>query len=60
MVNVDKTKFNKIQQEHKSEYIGTREQYPRRGKNDPGYNNQMNTDKHPGATGRDFPSENEF
>jgi hypothetical protein len=58
MVNLNFDRFNKIQKQHKSTYIGTEDQY-QKGKNDPNYNNQMNTDKHPGATGRDIPSSKE-
>jgi hypothetical protein len=51
VVNENFDKFNKIQQEHQSEYIGSPgKQKP--GVNDPEYNNQSNTDKSPGATGR--------
>jgi hypothetical protein len=51
MVNENFDKFNKIQQAHESEYLGTdRKQKP--GLNDPGYNNQSITDKSVGATGR--------
>ena len=51
MVNLDFEKFRKEQRNHKAEYLGSgRNQKP--GLNDPEYNNQDNTDKSPGATGR--------
>ncbi|MDP4083137.1 MAG: hypothetical protein Q8934_00820 [Bacillota bacterium] len=53
MVNEDFRKFNKIQQEHQGEYIGTdRKQHY--GVKDPTYNNQKDTDKSVGATGREI------
>lgn len=52
MVNENFDKFKQIQQEHKAEYLGSRgKQKP--GLNDPEYNNQDNTDKSVGATGRE-------
>ena len=52
MVNEDFERFNKVQQKHQGEYLGTdRKQQP--GLNDQGYNNQEITDKTIGATGRD-------
>ncbi|WP_157273152.1 hypothetical protein [Neobacillus bataviensis] len=53
MVNLDFEKFRKIQNEHKAEYIGS-DKNKQPGFNDPEYNNQDNTDKSPGATGRDI------
>jgi hypothetical protein len=50
MVNTDFEKFNKIQQEHKAEYLGGTRKKP--GTSDPEYNSRENTDKSPGATGR--------
>jgi hypothetical protein len=50
MVNENFNKFKKEQQEHQSVYLGGANQ--QRGKNDPEYNNQDNTDKSVGATGR--------
>ncbi|MEH7299323.1 hypothetical protein V7182_16465 [Neobacillus drentensis] len=53
MVNENFRKFRSVQQKHEGEYLGSdREQKP--GLNDPEYNNQDNTDKSPGATGRDL------
>ncbi|MFJ5713851.1 hypothetical protein [Neobacillus sp. NPDC093127] len=52
MVNLDFEKFTKAQQAHQTKYLGGRNnQKP--GLNDPEYNNQENTDKSPGATGRE-------
>jgi hypothetical protein len=52
MVNEDFEKFNKVQQQHQGEYLGTdRKQQP--GLNDQEYNNQEITDKTIGATGRE-------
>lgn len=52
MVNLNFDKFKKVQQEHKGVYLGgDNQQY---GKNDPEYNNQDNTDKAVGATGRNI------
>jgi hypothetical protein len=50
MVNTHFEKFSKIQQEHKAEYLNGTRKKP--GITDPEYNNQENTDKSPGATGR--------
>jgi len=51
VVNEDFEKFNKQQQAHKAHYLGSvGKQKP--GLNDPDYNNQSNTDKSVGATGR--------
>ncbi|MEH7253643.1 MULTISPECIES: hypothetical protein [Bacillaceae] len=52
MVNVNFKKFKKVQQEHKSTYLGGDNQPY--GVNDPEYNNQDNTDKSVGATGRNI------
>lgn len=53
MVNENFRKFRNVQQKHEGEYLGSdKEQKP--GFNDPEYNNQDNTDKSPGATGRDL------
>lgn len=52
MVNEDFSKFNKIQHQHEGEYLGT-DRKQRRGLNDPGYNNQEDTDKAIGAAGRE-------
>jgi hypothetical protein len=53
MVNENFDQFNKAQKKHQGEYLGTdRKQKP--GINDRGYNNQDNTDKSVGATGRDL------
>lgn len=50
MVNENFNKFRKEQQEHQSVYLGGANR--QRGKNDPEYNNQENSDKSVGATGR--------
>jgi hypothetical protein len=52
MVNMNFDKFNSIQQKHKSRYIGG-DKSQQQGINDPEYNDNQNTDKSPGATGRD-------
>ncbi|MEH7179051.1 hypothetical protein [Neobacillus vireti] len=52
MVNQNFNKFKKEQQEHQSPYLGGSNQPP--GINDPEYNNQENTDKAVGATGRNI------
>jgi hypothetical protein len=51
MVNVDKEKFQHVQEKHQGEYIGSDRNQPR-GVKDNDYNGQGNTDKSPGATGR--------
>jgi hypothetical protein len=51
MVNENFEEFNKVQQKHQGEYLGTDRKQPY-GLNDPEYNNQSNTDKAIGATGR--------
>lgn len=52
MVNVNFDKFNSIQQKHKSHYIGG-DQTQQQGITDHTYNDNQNTGKSPGATGRD-------
>jgi hypothetical protein len=52
MVNEDFKKFNKVQQQHQGEYLGT-DQKQKPGINDREYNNQDNTDISVGATGRE-------
>ena len=53
MVNLNHDKFREVQKEHQGKYLGSdKNQQP--GLNDPEYNNQSNTDKAPGATGRDL------
>jgi hypothetical protein len=52
MVNENFDKFNKVQQNHQGEYLGT-DRRQQRGLNDEEYNNQEITDKAIGATGRD-------
>ncbi|MED3563042.1 MULTISPECIES: hypothetical protein [Bacillus] len=53
MVNENWNEFNKIQQKHQASYLGS-EKRRKPGLNDPEYNNQDNTDKSVGATGRDI------
>ncbi|MEH7119847.1 hypothetical protein V7128_20860 [Neobacillus vireti] len=53
MVNENFDKFRKVQREHQGKYIGS-DQNGQPGLNDRDYNNQSNTDKSPGATGRDL------
>ncbi|MCM3691565.1 hypothetical protein [Neobacillus niacini] len=50
MVNENFNKFKKEQEHHQGVYLGGANQ--QRGKNDPEYNNQDNTEKSVGATGR--------
>ena len=51
MVNENFNKFNKVQHQHQGEYLGSdKKQQP--GLNDPEYNNQEDTDKAVGVTGR--------
>jgi hypothetical protein len=50
MVNENFNKFKKEQQEHQGVYLGGANQ--QHGVNDPEYNDQDNTDKSTGATGR--------
>ncbi|MBM7651898.1 hypothetical protein [Neobacillus cucumis] len=53
MVNENFDQFRKVELKHQGKYIGSdKNQQP--GLNDPEYNNQSNTDKSPGATGRDL------
>ncbi|MFP5112826.1 hypothetical protein ACSU64_10650 [Bacillaceae bacterium C204] len=53
MVNENFDKFKQEQKEHRAEYLGgNKNQKP--GLNDAEYNNQDNTDKSPGAAGRDL------
>ena len=53
MVNENWKQFNKTQKKHIGSYIGTgHDQTP--GINDAEYNNQSNTDKSIGATGREL------
>jgi hypothetical protein len=51
MVNENWDEFNEIQQKHRSSYLGS-DKKPKPGLNDAEYNNQDNTDKSVGATGR--------
>ncbi|RFU62082.1 hypothetical protein [Peribacillus glennii] len=59
MVNLNFDKFNRIQKNHKSRYIGG-DQSQQQGVNDHKYNDNQHTDKKPGVTGRDIPSGKEF
>ncbi|MEH7112447.1 hypothetical protein V7124_08690 [Neobacillus niacini] len=52
MVNTNFKRFKKEQQKHKSTYLGGDNQPY--GVNDPEYNNQDNTDKSVGASGRNI------
>ncbi|WP_142384077.1 hypothetical protein [Neobacillus cucumis] len=53
VVNENFDKFRKVELKHQGTYIGSdKNQQP--GLNDRDYNNQSNTDKSPGATGRDL------
>ncbi|WP_187373124.1 hypothetical protein [Bacillus rubiinfantis] len=51
MVNENFEKFRSVQRKHEGEYLGTDRKQPP-GINDRGYNNQSNSDKSPGATGK--------
>nr|WP_263325041.1 hypothetical protein [Neobacillus sp. Marseille-Q6967] len=51
MVNENFEKFRKEQEKHQGEYLGT-DRPQMAGVNDRDYNNQSNTDKSVGATGR--------
>ncbi|MGG3468123.1 hypothetical protein ABES02_11655 [Neobacillus pocheonensis] len=51
MVNENFYKFRQTQREHRAQYIGSG-QPQKPGLNDEEYNNQKDTDKSPGATGR--------
>lgn len=53
MVNEDFRKFHKAQQEHQGKYIGA-DRKQRYEVKDPEYNNQKDTDKSVGATGREI------
>jgi len=50
MVNENLNQFQKVQKQHQGIYLGEGKQPP--GINDEDYNNQENTDKSVGATGR--------
>lgn len=52
MVNENFERFNKVQQRHQGEYLGT-DRNQTAGINDQEYNNQEIPDKSIGATGRD-------
>ncbi|MFD0049653.1 hypothetical protein ACFVHQ_10030 [Actinomycetes bacterium NPDC127524] len=52
MVNQDFSKFNKIQQKHKSYSGDGTNDHQERGMNDESYNNRSETDQAPGAEGR--------
>ena len=51
MVNENFNKFRKVQREHEGQYLGGANNQ-NAGLNDEEYNNQKDTDKSPGATGR--------
>ncbi|WP_456278368.1 hypothetical protein [Bacillus sp. AK128] len=51
MVNQDFERFKKEQQAHKATYIGSDHQHQQTS-NDANYNNNEETDKSPGLTGR--------
>lgn len=51
MVNENFYKFRKVQREHRAHYLGS-EINQKQGVNDEEYNNQKDTDKSPGSTGR--------
>lgn len=51
MVNQNFKKFSKLQQEHQSDYIGSDRPHKQTA-NDQDYNNNSDTDKSPGLTGR--------
>jgi hypothetical protein len=53
VVNENFDTFSKEQKEHQAVYLGGNKAQ-KQGLNDPEYNNQDNTDKSPGATGRDI------
>jgi hypothetical protein len=53
VVNQNFDKFRKVQEKHQGEYLGTDRKQPP-GINDREYNNQSNTDKSVGATGRNI------
>lgn len=52
MINWDFDQFKKTQQKHKATYIGS-DKEQKTGVNDPSYNNEHDTDKAVGATGRE-------
>ncbi|MEK5174101.1 hypothetical protein NST63_12940 [Heyndrickxia sp. FSL W8-0496] len=51
MVNQDFEKFHKLQEQHKTTYLGKKTDQEQLNP-DPNYNNQSNTDKAIGSTGR--------
>lgn len=53
MVNENFKQFRKSLEKHQGEYIGS-DRRQRTEINDPEYNNRRNTDKSPGAAGRDL------
>lgn len=53
MVNQNFDKFRKVQKNHEGEYLGSDRNQPP-GLNDRDYNNQSNTDKSVGSTGRNL------
>ncbi|MFD1736322.1 hypothetical protein ACFSCX_07060 [Bacillus salitolerans] len=53
MVNQDFDKFRKEQEEHQAKYIGSNKIHTQ-SSNDPNYNNNEETDKAPGLTGREI------
>lgn len=53
MVNENSQKFNQVQREHQGKYIGTNN-VQKYGVTDPKYNNQKDTDKSVGTTGRNL------
>lgn len=52
MVNQNFEKFSKIQKEHEPQYVGSNREH-KQTVNDPEYNNNEETDKAPGLTGRE-------
>lgn len=52
MVNENFSQFRRAQKKHEGKYLGGTNQ--KRGLNDEEYNNQKDTDKSPGATGRNL------
>ncbi|MGE8205778.1 hypothetical protein ACQKP0_14575 [Heyndrickxia sp. NPDC080065] len=52
MVNQDFEKFHQLQEKHKSSYLGKKSDQKQLN-SDPDYNNQSDTDKVIGATGRE-------
>lgn len=53
MVNQDFEKFTKEQKAHKSAYLGS-DRHHQQTSNDSDYNNNEETDKSPGLTGRNL------